>query len=151
MLELRGVELLTEKKPDKPAWLEDTDSDSDDFEGGFPEAAPAVASPEYPLIESALLRRYEICGQCGGTTRCVVYKAFERERRRFVALKVMVNAFGDSASAQRAYREVAYLQVLCGHPNIAGDIASGPGDVASHFLSTLPSVPCRWRCRFGRR
>ena len=38
---------------------------------------------------------------------------------RFVALKVLVGAFGDAASAQRAYREVAYLQVLCGHPNIA--------------------------------
>lgn len=118
MLELRGVRGLKEKRPDKPAWLEDTDSDSDD-DGGFPEAAPHTASLEYPLIESALLRRYEICGQCGGTNRCVVYKAFERERRRFVALKVMVNAFGDAASAQRAYREVAYLQVLCGHPNVA--------------------------------
>ena len=33
----------------------------------------------------------------------------------------MVDAFGDKQSAQRAYREVAYLQVLCGHPNITTD------------------------------
>ena len=60
-----------------------------------------------PLVEPALLRRYEICARVGGTSRCVVYKAYERSRRRFVALKIMEQCFGDRESAQRCYREVA--------------------------------------------
>ena len=62
-----------------------------------------------PLVEPALLRRYEICARVGGTSRCVVYKAYERARRRFVALKLWQDCFRDRASAQRCYREVAYL------------------------------------------
>lgn len=127
---------LEEKKPERPAWLEDTDSDSDGE--APPEAALDPRSvPEYPLVEKALLRQYEICSQCGGTGRCVVYKAFERERRRFVALKVVVDAFGDRQSAQRAYREVAYLQVLCGHPNIGRLRGVYCSDVGRHVVLTL--------------
>lgn len=69
-----------------------------------------------PLVEPELLRRYEICARVGGTSRCVVYKAYERSRRRFVALKIMEKCFGDRESAQRCYREVAYLHALQGHP-----------------------------------
>ena len=69
-----------------------------------------------PLVEPALLRRYEICARVGGTSRCVVYKAYERARRRFVALKLMQDCFRDRTSAQRCYREVAYLHALQGHP-----------------------------------
>jgi mitogen-activated protein kinase 15 len=127
---------LEEKKPERPAWLEDTDSDSDGE--APPEAALDPRSvPEYPLVEKALLRQYEICSQCGGTGRCVVYKAFERERRRFVALKVVVDAFGDRQSAQRAYREVAYLQVLCGHPNIGRLRGVYCSEVGRHVVLTL--------------
>ena len=84
-------------------------------------AADAASSKagEFPLVEPALTRRYEICASCGGNNRCAVYKAFDRDRRRFVALKVLVNCFGDAISAQRAYREVAYLHALRGHPNVA--------------------------------
>ena len=76
--------VLQEKLAERPDWLEDTDSD-EDADDVMPELADVHASPEFPLIERALLRRYEICAQCGGTGRCVVYKAFERERRRFAA------------------------------------------------------------------
>ena len=69
-----------------------------------------------PLVEPALLRRYEICARVGGTSRCVVYKAYERARRRFVALKLLQDCFRDRTSAQRCYREVAYLHALQGHP-----------------------------------
>ena len=68
------------------------------------ERAPKEADP---LVEPALLRRYEICARVGGTSRCVVYKAYERARRRFVALKLLRDCFRDRASAQRCYREVA--------------------------------------------
>ena len=71
---------------------------------------------EDPLVEPALLRRYEICARVGGTSRCVVYKAYERARRRFVALKLLQDCFRDRTSAQRCYREVAYLHALQGHP-----------------------------------
>ncbi|KAJ1459671.1 kinase-like domain-containing protein [Pelagophyceae sp. CCMP2097] len=75
--------------------------------------------PDAVDVDGALARKYELSGRCGGRGHVVVFKAFERERRRFVALKLSRGAFGDGAAAVRAYREVVHLQHLCGHPNVA--------------------------------
>ena len=50
---------------------------------------------EDPLVEPALLRRYEICARVGGTSRCVVYKAYERARRRSTRRARVVTALRD--------------------------------------------------------
>jgi mitogen-activated protein kinase 15 len=70
------------------------------------------------FVDDAVTRLFEISSVCsGGTT--LVFKAFERERRRIVALKLKRGAFVNSVAARSSYREVVYLKQLGGHPNIA--------------------------------
>ena len=49
-----------------------------------------------------------------------MWKGVERRgrNRRVVALKKCFNAFASSSDAQRAYREISYLRLLCGHRNV---------------------------------
>ena len=61
----------------------------------------------YPLIFSVDFQAYGI-----------VWKVIDKRHRQTVALKKCFDAFRNSTDAQRAFREVMYLQELAGHDNI---------------------------------
>lgn len=70
------------------------------------------------VVDSYLLKRYEI-GRCiGRGAYGIVWKVTERETGRRLALKKCFDAFSNSTDAQRTFREIVFLQELNGHENI---------------------------------
>lgn len=73
-------------------------------------------------VPDEVSREYEVeSKRCGGRGRCEVYGGYARRgAMERVAVKILRGAFKNSSRsrARRLYREVAYLQVLSGHPNV---------------------------------
>jgi eukaryotic-like serine/threonine-protein kinase len=85
------------------------------------------------LVRGAVIDRYVVLGTLGRGGMGVVYKAFDPELDRPIALKlVAVNGFGSDADESRArlLREAKTLAQLS-HPNVVGvhDVGSHEGDV----------------------
>jgi len=70
------------------------------------------------VIEKHVLRRYEICQKLGKGAYGIVWKAVDKKTRQVVALKKCFAAFRNATDAQRTFREIMYLQKLCGHDNL---------------------------------
>lgn len=69
-------------------------------------------------LDRALLKRFDVLKCCGRGAYGVVWKVFEKETGRVLALKRCFDAFQNSTDAQRTFREIVLLQALNGHENI---------------------------------
>jgi mitogen-activated protein kinase 15 len=70
------------------------------------------------VIESHILKKYEILQKLGKGAYGIVWKAIDKKSRQIVALKKIFDAFQNSTDAQRTFREIMFLQELNGHENI---------------------------------
>lgn len=68
-------------------------------------------------VDSKLLRHFEVIRKVGQGAYGQVWKARDKRNGSLCALKKIYDAFRNSTDAQRAYREIRYLQRL-NHPNI---------------------------------
>ena len=67
----------------------------------------------------AVVPKFSICVvRLGKGAYGIVWMAKEKRSGRVVALKKCFDAFRNGTDAQRAYREIMYLQRLAGHDNI---------------------------------
>lgn len=91
-------------------------------EGHVLGSAPSCMQEPAYVVPDEVSREYEIeSKRCGGRGGCEVYGGFARRGAiERVALKIVRSAFEtiSPSRARRLYREVAYLQILSGHPNI---------------------------------
>ncbi|KAL7539891.1 hypothetical protein ACHAXR_009685 [Thalassiosira sp. AJA248-18] len=69
-------------------------------------------------IDPRVLRKFDVCQKVGQGAYGIVFKAIHRRKGTTVALKKCFDAFRCNVDAQRTFREVCYLQALCGHENI---------------------------------
>ncbi|MBK8256912.1 MAG: protein kinase [Polyangiaceae bacterium] len=106
-------------------------------------AAPRSAVPSAPPISNGkvLAGRYEVRELVGMGGMGTVYRAFDRELREDVALKILrPDRLGDSASVERFRRE-ARLARKIGHPNVCR--VFDLGEVDGHKFMTMEWVPGR--------
>lgn len=68
-------------------------------------------------VDSRLLQRFEVIKKVGQGAYGQVWKARDKRTGCLCALKKIYDAFRNPTDAQRAYREIKYLQRL-NHPNI---------------------------------
>ena len=68
-------------------------------------------------VDARLLARFELLRKVGQGAYGQVWKARDRKTGSLCALKKVYDAFRNPTDAQRAYREIKYLQRLS-HPNI---------------------------------
>jgi mitogen-activated protein kinase 15 len=71
----------------------------------------------FDTIDGKILRCFEIVKKVGQGAYGQVWKVKDKKTASFCALKKIYDAFRNSTDAQRAYREIKYLQKLS-HPNI---------------------------------
>lgn len=71
----------------------------------------------YDTIDSRVLRCFEVVKKVGQGAYGQVWKARNKKTGSICALKKIYEAFRNPADAQKAYREIKYLQRL-DHPNI---------------------------------
>ena len=69
-------------------------------------------------VPERILRRYEFCQKLSRGAYGVVWKARDKQTRRFVALKKIFQAFRNAEDAQKVYREVMLLHEFRGHDNL---------------------------------
>src|SRR5262245_18812023 len=76
--------------------------------------------PDAPLGEGAgaLARRYEIRRQASEGTTSVVYRAWDRELSRAVALKLFRESAGFSEVARQRFRREVQAAASLSHPNV---------------------------------
>ena len=65
-----------------------------------------------------VLRKYEIVSRVGKGAYGIVWKVIDKKNRQTKALKKCFDAFRNATDAQRTYREINYLNQMCGHSNI---------------------------------
>ncbi|CAK8989600.1 Extracellular signal-regulated kinase 2 (ERK2) (Defective in aggregation protein C) (MAP kinase 2), partial [Durusdinium trenchii] len=70
------------------------------------------------FADPGVLRQYELVQKLGHGQFAVVWHAVEKRSRQAVALKKLYAALETPRRAQMAYREIAVLEKLQGHPNI---------------------------------
>ena len=106
------------------------------------DAAPAGAAPRVEAREvEALLPQFEVHDLLGQGGMGAVFKARHREKRRWVALKVLFpRASGERAFAERFAREARTLETLH-HPNIVALHESG--EVQGRFYLAMEYVDGR--------
>jgi len=80
----------------------------DDIDDGYSE------DPVDPLI----LERFKIIQKLGQGAYGEVFKVKDRITNQVCALKKCFSVFTNSTDAQRTFREIMFLQILRGHPNI---------------------------------
>ena len=71
----------------------------------------------FDTIDGKILRSFEIVRKVGQGAYGQVWKVRDKKTSQFCALKKIYEAFRNATDAQRAYREIKYLQRL-NHPNI---------------------------------
>lgn len=71
----------------------------------------------FDTIDTKILRAFQIVKKVGQGAYGQVWKAKDKKTSTYCALKKIYDAFRNSTDAQRAYREIKYLQKL-NHPNI---------------------------------
>ena len=69
-------------------------------------------------IDRHVLRKYEIIQKLGKGAYGVVWRAHDKKTKETVALKKIFDAFQNATDAQRTFREVMFLQEMCGHEHI---------------------------------
>ena len=69
-------------------------------------------------IDKPVLRRYEVAQKLGKGAYGIVWKAVDKKTKDVVALKKIFDAFQNATDAQRTFREVMFLQEMCGHEHI---------------------------------
>lgn len=69
-------------------------------------------------IDKHVLRKYQVERKLGKGAYGIVWRAVDKRRRETVALKKIFDAFQNSTDAQRTFREVMFLQQLCGHDHV---------------------------------
>lgn len=96
--------------------------------------AEASDQPERaPRPQHATVGRYEVVGELGRGGMGVVYRAFDPELQRDVALKVTTGVGGSLGRVRREARAVARLQ----HPNIVRMLDVGPHDGGLYLAMEL--------------
>uniref|UniRef100_A0A7S4ETW2 Mitogen-activated protein kinase n=2 Tax=Chrysotila carterae TaxID=13221 RepID=A0A7S4ETW2_CHRCT len=69
-------------------------------------------------VDQHVLRKYELMQKLGKGAYGIVWRATDKRVGESVALKKIFDAFQNSTDAQRTFREVMFLQELCGHDHI---------------------------------
>lgn len=100
--------------PECGARLEDTTCRGDGCPT-LPDPAPG-SPPAAPEVGSLIAGKYRVLGVVGRGGMSVVYRAWQRDMRRVVALKVASTQPSDPAGARRFLREVQMVAGLS-HPN----------------------------------
>ena len=86
-------------------------------------------------VQEALRPRYLVKSEVGRGSVAVVFTAWDTERERNIAIKVLRPEFGATIVAQRFHREMGYLADL-DHPNILSILDSGEANNLTFF--TMP-------------
>lgn len=86
-------------------------------------------------VQSALSDRYLVKHEVGRGSMAVVFFAWDHERQREVAIKVLRPEFSTPIIAERFHREIAFLSTL-DHPNILPILDSGESENLTYF--TMP-------------
>ncbi len=86
-------------------------------------------------VQAALAPRYLVKSEIGRGSMAGVFAAWDHDRKREVALKVLRPEFGPTIIAERFHREIAFLSIL-DHPNILPILESG--EVAELVYFTMP-------------
>eukprot|EP00921_Rhytidocystis_pertsovi_P000135 GHVQ01000291.1.p1 GENE.GHVQ01000291.1~~GHVQ01000291.1.p1 ORF type:complete len:330 (+),score=21.13 GHVQ01000291.1:328-1317(+) len=69
-------------------------------------------------VDRHVLRKYDLVQKLGKGAYGIVWKATDRRSNTTVALKKIFDAFQNQTDSQRTFREIMFLQELCGHENI---------------------------------
>lgn len=69
------------------------------------------------IVDSTILKRYEIIKKVGQGAYGQVWKVKNKRTGEILALKKIYDAFRNNIDAQRTYREIMYMK-LFDHPNI---------------------------------
>ncbi len=91
--------------------------------------------PLLSIVQAALAPRYLVRSEIGRGSMAGVFAAWDRERKREVAIKVLLPEFGPTIIADRFHREIAFLSIL-DHPNILPILDSGEAEELTYF--TMP-------------
>mmetsp|Transcript_50027 Transcript_50027/g.82939 ORF Transcript_50027/g.82939 Transcript_50027/m.82939 type:complete len:368 (-) Transcript_50027:336-1439(-) len=69
-------------------------------------------------IDRHVLRKYEVVQKLGKGAYGIVWRAIDKRMQETVALKKIFDAFQNATDAQRTFREIMFLQEMCGHEHI---------------------------------
>ncbi len=86
-------------------------------------------------VQSALAHRYTVKSEVGRGSMAGVFAAWDNDREREVAIKVLRPEFGPTIIGERFHREIAFLSIL-DHPNILPILDSGEAGDLTYF--TMP-------------
>ena len=86
-------------------------------------------------VQSALADRYLVKSEIGRGSMAGVFAAWDHDRKRDVAIKVLRPEFGPTIIGERFHREIAFLSIL-DHPNILPILDSGEAGDLTYF--TMP-------------
>jgi len=69
-------------------------------------------------IDRHVLRKYDVVQRLGKGAYGIVWRANDKRVKEPVALKKIFDAFQNATDAQRTFREIMFLQEMCGHEHI---------------------------------
>uniref|UniRef100_A0A8D9E9H6 Mitogen-activated protein kinase n=1 Tax=Cacopsylla melanoneura TaxID=428564 RepID=A0A8D9E9H6_9HEMI len=69
-------------------------------------------------VDGHILADYTIHRRIGKGAYGIVYKAYDKKNKQYIAIKKIFDAFCNKTDAQRTYREILFLKSFQRHPNI---------------------------------